>query len=867
MPKNIYKVFLIFTFVAGGFFLASLAAMPVNAGACSPQTLRCRSGSPGSYTYWDCNGCAESNCCQPNEMDFCISGCGGGGGGGGGGPVPGQCGDAVLNTGEQCDWPAGHAWTWPWEVRYPLNGFQMCNACNIIFCTTTTPGSVTLVAPADNAELSTNGFLANWSFAGGWGNGCPANPIFYVQLQLNCAGAWTAGPITNSTTTQVQVSNLNWDSTYCWRVVRHNGSAATISQVWRVRTPPRPVITNQGFLDPLRCNGTRISGRAGAGPNVNNPFTYSFRLSHPRNNFAAGQNFLKEAYFGIVPTVPYNAATYTSTYLNGVAHAHAVFRVSGLDTGTRVYEALNTGTAPYFSGGATSGDLTNASGKATLMGLGVNTRVTQIDNTTLEITFVVRLNPTFTNGNLNVYLMGTSAYPTGGGVVSQAGTATDPLTYGRFDAWRFDGNPPTATVNPFVPVTADRFNTYFYYADNTAPSTESGVLRFSAYCYQESGIPTIIRNVSQAFNINDPGSKLEFPDAANCGFTAASNGVMRQYQFTIDPNLDPYVFDLYVEDRACNISLGTAGMPRPDPWLVTVGGNSSANGGFSDFAPASGSFTGLITGFGDDSYASTYGLLSGTTSGPAARSSKNLFDLRSYINQQVNPGVTTSTTNWFDYTREVVKKNATAPAVTGTPPAGVTAGTADGPIAVRTTNNNLSGNLSAALGIPANTLALVELRPASGNVINLGQPNAGNVTCNGDYIFWVRGNLNIHPAVITNPTTRCIFIVQGDIEVFPGRVSTPPATPITGNVQYDPINALLITNGTFITRVDQPAGGTVPDGLLVRGGVIAKNVTLARNLGLVKSAIFPAEIFQYDPVIIERFRNILALREFSLRER
>jgi hypothetical protein len=82
---------------------------------------------------------------------------------------------------------------------------------------------------------------------------------------------------------------------------------------------------------------------------------------------------------------------------------------------------------------------------------------------------------------------------------------------------------------------------------------------------------------------------------------------------------------------------------------------------------------------------------------------------------------------------------------------------------------------------------------------------------------------------------------------------------------YDEINAFIITEGAFGDSLDIAGGVGVPDGLLIRGGLIANSVDLNRDLGRDGNAQGPAEAILLDPSFSVNLGPLLNINKFSLR--
>lgn len=103
-------------------------------------------------------------------------------------------------------------------------------------CTPTTPGGVTLLSPANSANLTTmtNATLQWEHTTADWGEGCPVTPFYRVLYKrlttgTDCSvGTWSSVDVTQQSTSPIKSTNLTGltsNSNYCWQVQRRNGSA------------------------------------------------------------------------------------------------------------------------------------------------------------------------------------------------------------------------------------------------------------------------------------------------------------------------------------------------------------------------------------------------------------------------------------------------------------------------------------------------------------------------------------------------------------------------------------------------------------------------------------------------------------------
>ena len=145
----------------------------------------------------------------------------------------------------------------------------------------------------------------------------------------------------------------------------------------------------------------------------------------------------------------------------------------------------------------------------------------------------------------------------------------------------------------------------------------------------------------------------------------------------------------------------------------------------------------------------------------------------------------------------------------------------------------------------------------TGNLVNDGSTNIryldkdGNLevgtptapfNCNGKGVFFVSGNLTINGKILNANANKdaCIFVVHGNVEVLGGANATTD-----GVVQYDPLNAYILADGTFIIQ-NEPVTKEINDGLYVGGGIhTLGGITLNRYLNLGDRLQYPAFVVDH----------------------
>lgn len=488
---------------------------------------------PGG-THSDCtfpNSCTTWINCDPGDH-FCYSpgpcGCqncppqppppgGGGSGWGGCGSCSGCMGD---NQGQCRACPSGCCWD--------------PSGCGSPPCNTTFPGSPSLVSPVDKANVvgAIGGSVAfSWTLAG-WGNGCPNNNqariMYGLKTQATCGQnqiTWSSGGLGTATTGTRPITGadpyLKLNTTYCWGVNQNNGSLSRNSVIREFTLIPSVQIDSAVFATPTKCGGQRISGSA-IYPDTNNPITYTVDVTHPLNNFSAGINYLKEVNLAMVPNTTLNSVTSTNAIAEPRFRDYLGFKVTGLGTypNNIQYMTANNATVPVWANPQSSGNLTNAIGRATLLGLGTQTTVTQLNNTTLRVTFTIRFEDTFpTVPVLNSYVMAVMNYE--GVDYSQDIVGANRFYYRRFETWRTDLQSPAVSVVGPTTISATPPSTFrITWGANDTNTGNTGISLFSGTC----------RTGGSGGTLTDPWT------------TGAAGGTPRRMAVSVEHNNKIYVW-------------------------------------------------------------------------------------------------------------------------------------------------------------------------------------------------------------------------------------------------------------------------------------------------------------------------------------
>lgn len=719
---------------------------------------------------------------------------------------------------------------------------------------TRNPQTVSSTSPG--RTVRSNILRAGWS-GGNYGNGCPTVESNDVQIRPNDLSlGWTSyGNVS-------RVDSLEWNTTYRWRVRRTNGNSAANSVLSYFSTGTPPSISNFNIGSQNTCSAS--AGYIGTSANgANNPLIIEFDVTDPDNNFAGGVNIFRNARIALTPTTNvYRRYDLIEPGLHQPSTKNAAgFRVDLRDlltTNTRKF--LSTDYADGTTGASsTTGTHTNAAANATLLdinGIGTySSSVTQINNQTVRVKFVVRLEDNFANGQFHIFATVLSRKDDYNGneliPVSQdplpsfTGDGDGNLRYRNFTlggpvTYQIDRTAPTAAVgNPQV-TGANSFNVAWSASDNVALA----IIR--SYCYRLTAPGVTIRDVGLGTNIGVGTSELSYPSADNCLVNTSARLGLRSYTDQSGSLNGGINFRLHVVDNACNSATATSTLNASGPWMMTGNGNASANGGFNSFNinDTSYNFNNLSGNkLTPPPFLASYLALSGTSSVVTNKPSANSFVGTNYIDNKIIPPQNLASTNWADTIKNIISQQP---------------GYAVDNTSVRTL---ATGNLSTTFGVSANSYAY---RYFSGHLVI-----PAGVICNIKAVIVVELNTSISPNFLTTGTNNgCIIVSKGRIQTEYG-----PHSSSGGAQQYDQINALLITDSIYYdlpdyaaTGYDKPNPSLPADGLYIRGGVIANQVSFRRDLEPTNNASYPANIIEYDPTYLINFGSILANKKFSLRQ-
>lgn len=770
----------------------------------------------------------------------------------------------------------------------------------VVPCTPTAPGLATLSTPANNSSIQYNqyGTTINFGFdvnAGGWGTGCPNNTNSWnLQIQRDCTGNWASfGSVytvpSNYFTTPGQP--------VCWRVIKSNGSLSSISNTYRFTlVEDRSWLTTNNGLAADVCGGGFSGVSTSAG--TSNPITYDVEFE---TSTIAGNTY-KELWFAMVPDyTSYNTrcpAYGGSVITNSVCQnmestdiqSESVILQKAKNANTFVYKMIFTGSGAgttlseirayngtgWNSVSTTGADLTSLG--ATFLGFKNTSTGSLVGTGILRGKFVIRFDNvplgkyafygstvmTNTIGELRV----SYAQPGNPSVFKRLPTTKPSLPLGGITNWGVDLVPPSATSaftsTKYLPNGQFQINWNF---------NEANSLQLKSFISRDNTDSTLTDTTSGLINfgINPPdaakfnNNTLKFSDILSWnGNVNEGNLGIRTYQDSDTSKQTNYQFYGYARDAACNQKVITTTATLQKPWTLSYNGDLSAGGGIVGMTLPS-----ALTQLSDDlkdrtgkvifndkqaAFLSSYSAISGTTEIPLRKVSRYNQFITGYEDLTLKPPLDSGYSQWYEYLYNTVSKNKSASILTVTGSAVL---------------SGQSSSMTGSVGSKAHILVEGNLTVEKG------------AKCDTQTIFFVKGNLSApidstYPGatIKINPdftnvdnNSACMFVTSGDIIIDNGDSATSGlSVDLSQLANYDVIEAALITDGQFITKLDIPGANLKGDGLALKGSVVSNNVILQRDVNLTANQFQPSQLFVFDPRFREIFKADLNYVKYSIRE-
>ncbi|BCX14290.1 MAG: hypothetical protein KatS3mg085_822 [Candidatus Dojkabacteria bacterium] len=735
-----------------------------------------------------------------------------GGSGGGSGPI---CGNGSCEAGESCSTCS-----------------QDCGSC----CTPSYPSAPSPYAPSNGATVNSLTPTLYWNMYGTFGTGCPQINAFRVFLSSNCSSFSDISGALNESIRSFTIPSgiLQWNRTYCWYVIATNNSYGAQSSTFRFTTQQGSMLTSDTVTGDVCGNG--ISGRPDQS-NVSNPVTFNFSFSQaPSSSFV-------EARLALLPASgPFaenrDVVDYATIQNKVISSQSFAARYNLSDSTAQIL--LPNGPSYSWSSPSSSGSLSNGFNNSSLLNINIDSFATSSTNWNAQ--FNVRFENSFPSGVYNLYAY--VLYNNGSNTLTAYGSP-GVYNYKKLSTvWVVDMDAPSASISSPTAYETNLFGV------NWSATDTNGIQNVFSYIYSDTNGATIRdrTNPSTPFDIVTDGNPKSYPaDTPNAGINTLNLGEHLYSDLTPSLNAQ-YVFRLYAQDNACNISETSRSVSISDPWVLSYDNTISVNSGFNSLSiPEVSNFTVPFTSDTSGPFLNNFATISGNSNTPALRNSKiNAYSIN-YLNLATSLPPDSSFSSWFNYLLNLVSLNSPSSIVNFNVP-----------------NNSVSGNLSQIFNVSPNSkYVLIQSNSLDLNLLS-------NSVCDIKALIFLSGNLSIQPDLTkSNPSNGCIFITAGNTLIGKGSDKTSASLSDSNPAQYDIVEAGIITNNLDIP-VDAIGGATAEynkwDGIYIFGLVYSSNLSLNRDLNSFANNLQPAHMFRFDPSLLINFQNDLAKRSFSIRE-
>lgn len=787
-------------------------------------------------------------------------------------------------------------------LGFDPDGDNWACVCPEDSCNATRPSSFSLISPSNGSIQYTNDVILNWEDVSDWGTGCPQSNTYRTYFtQKNSTTCPAQGDASYSSknaggTSQTTLFDLEWGETYCWYAQARNGSRNRNSdETWEFSLPAAPELIDIQITTQGTC-GNSISGNASI-EGVDNPITVMTEYYLDDNG--VGVEDIDQLLLAIIPDNVRNA-TIISEESAGTAsdqYFMALVNINDTNPNQSEFQIVNSSSYPYYSSQATSGQITNTSEAATLLNINgpnpYNTRVEIIDANTLRVYWQIRFEDNFrffdsiTGQTTYTTVINNNLYTAGlrelipGIWNSSAGDISRSLS--REINWGVNVQIPQVQISSPNVIDEDSFE-ITWNANGIDVVTADGYMWFSEDGYQ---IRRTSPGIGRTFTLNSTEPEDFSPTNIRVGIGTAKELGTHRYEI-IDTAEGVIESKMSIIDSACNTNTDTGpAMNLSGGWLMTVNGNAHASNFSTNIFQSQ--IEGELSYLNAFSYLSTY--LSSVAENIIStqnRQSMNNFLVESYNDWNSTPGRNYATSSWYSYLLELAQQNGSVH---------------------NTSGNRIIANTTTEKYIEDNTgLTITDDSYEAHMIINDNFEIKYNTKCNTKSIFFVNGDINVYPnftienrnlsGSITDPgfgdpgvqglqDTRlarslrppptedpitedpptidildpigCIFVASGDIHFHSGDYQNG----------YDKVEAFFIADGNVYTYEDD--GGDPDnlryDGLYVKGGLVANQFLLGRDLKTLNNFREPAEIVEYDARYSIIFNDILNIKEYNIREK
>ncbi|MEO6728692.1 MAG: kelch repeat-containing protein [Candidatus Dojkabacteria bacterium] len=660
-------------------------------------------------------------------------------------------------------------------------------------CTATTPVAPTSTGPLNGAVNLKKPVTFTWTNAA-FGIGCPQanyNRIFYkIKSGVDCTvGAYGVTAFFAATTTKQLDTELNWGTTYCWYVQSYNNSLGANSAVKEFTTVKVPIFNSGGMSSIDVCGNNSIGKYDSTGASgTTNPFNYTVSFTNP--DVASG-NIVDWISLGMIPNTaatidPYDWASVVSS---SITNNTFIFNMSD-SYGQRIYQSYNQTSGAWNNAYTVDGSISSTSGSATLLDFGNASNLVVNGNITTA-TFSLRINSGFPSGTYAVYSMAyvrNPALPAAPGfIATNNATPANSLMMKKVGTLVVDIVPPAVTLNQ----SKSGSNTIVNWG-----ATDTNLSTLSGYIDSDTAGSSLRDNTAlpSPIVINTDGTTHSYPADPQNAFISGKNLGSHNYTDLTPDNKATYTFKFYVTDTACNLGETTTIITPIAPWILGNGDISGLGGIGNVKVPTINNFTlpPYVTTT-TPAYFSKGSAISATATNAKGVTSLYNSYLFNYKDDAIKaPNVVDG--KWYDYLLDKVSKNAKT----------------------SITNINGSKTITTTMSGPAGLLAGTNTKAVV--VIN-GDLTIGNsivsTACDLRAMIFVTGNLVINPdlTITTAPVpfyNGCMFIVKGNTTITVGTAKATVPLISASPANYDVVNAIILSDGSFSTPVDSgaPDNGT-----------------------------------------------------------
>jgi hypothetical protein len=134
------------------------------------------------------------------------------------------------------------------------------------------------------------------------------------------------------------------------------------------------------------------------------------------------------------------------------------------------------------------------------------------------------------------------------------------------------------------------------------------------------------------------------------------------------------------------------------------------------------------------------------------------------------------------------------------------------------------------------------------------------LVCDKKALIFVKGNLTINPPLYNSGSPDSLSNSDGCIFVVKGNVNIGAGTNVSGNFEYDKVNAFIVSDGVITIGADSLTPPAIVDGVYINGGLISKgtpeSVDILRHLRLNERLVYPVFAIDLHPkygILAEKF--------------